>query len=51
VLSIGLSNITRSQPNIASLGFGGTGASCPGCASHKSPSAARYNPINMGQHF
>jgi len=30
--------VTRSQPNRASLGWGGTGASCPGCASHKSPS-------------
>uniref|UniRef100_A0A6Q2ZN45 Reverse transcriptase domain-containing protein n=1 Tax=Esox lucius TaxID=8010 RepID=A0A6Q2ZN45_ESOLU len=27
--------VTRSQPNRASLGCGGTGASCPGCASHK----------------
>jgi len=33
------------------LGCGGTGASCPGCASHKSPSTARCYPINMGQHF
>jgi len=30
--------VTKSQPNRASLGCGGTGASCPGCASHKSPS-------------
>jgi len=35
----------------ASLGCGGTGASCPGCASHKSPSTARCYPINMGRHF
>jgi len=43
---------TKSQPNRASLGFGGMGASCPGRrASHKSPSTERYNPINMGQHF
>jgi len=31
---------TRSQPNRASLGCGGMGALCPGCASHKSPSTA-----------
>jgi len=41
----------QSQPNRASLGCGGTGASCPGCASHKPPSTARCYPINMGQHF
>jgi len=41
--------VTRSQPNRASLGCGGTGASCPG--PHKSPSTARCYPINMGQHF
>jgi len=34
--------VTRSQPNRASLGCGGTGAS-----SHKSPSTARCDPINM----
>jgi len=34
-----------------SLGCGGTGALCPGCASRKSPSTARCYPINMGQHF
>jgi len=33
------------------LGCGGTGAWCPGCASHKSPSTARCYPIYMGQHF
>jgi len=33
--------VTRSQPNRASLGCGGTGALCLGCASHKSPSTAR----------
>jgi len=33
------------------LGYGVTEASCPGFASHKSPSTARCNPINMGQHF
>jgi len=43
--------VTRSQPNRVSLGCGGTGASCPGCASHKSPSTATCYPINMGQHF
>jgi len=43
--------VTRSQPNRASLGCGGTGASCSGCASHKSPSTARRYPINMCQHF
>jgi len=43
--------VTRSQPNRSSLGCGGTGASCPGRASHKSPSTARCYPINMGQHF
>jgi len=32
-----------------SLGCGVTGASCPACASHKSPSTARCYPINMGQ--
>jgi len=37
--------------NRASLRCGGTGASCPGCASHKSPSTARCYPINIGQHF
>jgi len=42
---------SRSQPNRASLWCGGTGASCPGCASLKSPSTARCYPINMGQHF
>jgi len=42
---------TWSPYNRASLGCGGTGASCPGCPSHKSPSTARYYPINMGQHF
>uniref|UniRef100_A0A6Q2Z1Q2 ADAM metallopeptidase domain 11 n=1 Tax=Esox lucius TaxID=8010 RepID=A0A6Q2Z1Q2_ESOLU len=42
--------VTRSQPNRASLGCGGTGALCPGCASHKSPSTARCYPINMGEH-
>jgi len=41
--------VTRSQPNRASLGCGGTGALCPGCASHKSLSTARCYPINMGQ--
>jgi len=39
--------VTRSQPNRASLGCGGMGASCPGCASHKSPPTARCYPINM----
>jgi len=39
--------VIRSLPNRASLGCGGTGASCPGCASHKSPSTARCYPINM----
>jgi len=39
--------VTISQPNKASLGCGGTGASCPGCASHKSPSTARCYSINM----
>jgi len=43
--------VTRSQPNRASLGCGWTGASCPGCASHKSPSTTRCYPINMGQYF
>jgi len=43
--------VTRSQPNRASLGYAGKGASCPGCASQKSPSTARCYPINMGQHF
>jgi len=43
--------VTRSQPNRASLGCGGTGASCSGHASHKSPSTARCYPIIMGQHF
>jgi len=43
--------VARSQPNRASLGCGGTVASCPGCASHKSPSTPRCYPINMGQHF
>ncbi len=43
--------VTRSQPNRASLGCGGTGASCPGCASHKSPSTERRYPIKMSQHF
>jgi len=33
--------VTRSQPNRASLGCGGIGASYPGCTSHKSPSTAR----------
>uniref|UniRef100_A0A6Q2XFJ1 Leprecan-like alpha-helical domain-containing protein n=1 Tax=Esox lucius TaxID=8010 RepID=A0A6Q2XFJ1_ESOLU len=32
----------KSQPNRASLGCGGTGASCPGCASHKSPSTVSF---------
>jgi len=41
------STVTRSQPNRASLGCGETGASCPGCASHKSPSTARCYPINI----
>jgi len=41
--------VTRPQPNRASLGCGGTGASCPGCASHKSSSTARYYPIYIGQ--
>jgi len=26
-------------------------SSCPGCASHKSPSTAKCYPINMGQHL
>jgi len=43
--------VTTSQPNRASLGCGGTGASGPGCASHKSPSTSRCYPINIGQHF
>jgi len=43
--------VTRSQPNRASLGCFGTGALCPGCASHKSPTAARCYPIIMSQHF
>jgi len=43
--------VTRSQPNRATLGCGGTGALCPGCASHESPSTVRCYPINMGQHF
>jgi len=42
--------VTRS-PNRASLGCGGTGASCPGCASHKSPSTARCYPINSKECF
>jgi len=42
---------TRSQPNRASLGFGGTGASCPGCASHKSPLTARCCPVKYGPHL
>jgi len=41
----------RSQLNRASLGCGGTGASCPGCASHKSPSTARCYPINILWHW
>jgi len=40
-----------SQPNRASLGCDGMGASCPICASHKSPLTARCYPINMGQHL
>uniref|UniRef100_A0A3P8ZW16 SAM domain-containing protein n=1 Tax=Esox lucius TaxID=8010 RepID=A0A3P8ZW16_ESOLU len=39
--------VTRSQPNRASLGCGGTRALCPGCASHKSPSTARYPCLGM----
>jgi len=43
--------VTRSQPNGAYLRCGGTGALCPECASHKSPSTARCYSINMGQHI
>jgi len=38
--------VTRSWPNRGSLGCGRAGASCPGCASHKSQSTARCYPIN-----
>jgi len=34
--------VTRSQPNRAFLGCGGMGASCPGCASHKSLKMLSY---------
>jgi len=34
--------VTRSQSKRASLGYGGTGALCRGCASYKSPSTARF---------
>jgi len=40
--------VTRSQSNRPSLGCGGTGASCPGCESHKSPTIARCSPLNIG---
>jgi len=36
---------TRSHPNRASLGCGGTGTLYPGSSSHKSPSTARCYPI------
>jgi len=39
--------ITRSQPIRATLGCGGSEASWPGCASHKSPSTTRCYPINI----